>query len=99
MLTGLAIGAIVTSLPNASETVYVSGEQYYYADGTYVQATDDGQYVVVVPPVGAQVSTIPADAELKTIDGKQYFVYSGVYYQALYGGSGMVYVVVADPTA
>lgn len=89
----------MTSLPHHTQTVYVSGQQYYYADGTYVLPGTDGQYVVVAPPVGAQVNTIPADAELMTINGKQYFLYSGVYYQAMYGGSGMVYVVVEDPTA
>lgn len=97
-MTGLAIGAIVASVPNESETMYVSGEKYYYSDGTYLQASGDGQYVVAEAPIGGSVKSIPTDAELKTIGGKQYFHYNDVWYQAFYGGDGMVYVVVEDPT-
>jgi len=35
---------------------------------------------------------------MKTINGQQYFLYNNVYYQALYGGDGMVYRVVDDPS-
>lgn len=94
----LVVGAIVTSLPDDSETVYASGETYYYSDGTYLQATDDGQYAVAAAPTGGTVKSLPADAKMVKVEDKQYFLYNDVYYEALYGGSGVVYLVVDDPT-
>ena len=49
-VTGLTVGAYLTSLPPRYETVVVSGVPYYYADGYYYQAGPSG-YVVVAPPV------------------------------------------------
>lgn len=48
-VTGLAVGAYVTSLPPRYETVFIDGVPYYYADGYYYQAGPAG-YVVVSPP-------------------------------------------------
>lgn len=49
-VTGLAVGAYVSSLPPAYEVVMIDGVPYYYADGYYYQAGPGG-YVVVTPPV------------------------------------------------
>jgi len=51
LVTGLAIGAYVASLPPRYETVVIDGTPYYYADGYYYQASPNG-YVVVEPPAG-----------------------------------------------
>lgn len=50
-VTGLAVGAYVTSLPPRYETVVINGVPYYYWDGYYYQAGPSG-YVVVAPPAG-----------------------------------------------
>ena len=46
----LAIGTIVSLLPERHETVVVGGEPYYYQDHTYYQSRPSG-YVVVPTPV------------------------------------------------
>jgi len=55
LVTGLAIGAYVSSLPPQYDTVVVSGVPYYYSDGYYYQTGPNG-YVVVTPPT-SQVQT------------------------------------------
>jgi hypothetical protein len=61
-VTGLAVGAYVTSLPPRYETVEVAGVPYYYADGYYYQAGPNG-YVVVAPPAAqGQVTGAPPSA-------------------------------------
>ena len=57
-VTGLAVGAYVTSLPPRYETVVIGGAPYYYADGYYYQTGPSG-YVVVSPPV-VQGQAVPA---------------------------------------
>ena len=55
--TGLAIGAVVATLPPRYETVYVSGEPYYYYDGVYYRQSPRGYIVVPVPTT--TVVTVP----------------------------------------
>jgi hypothetical protein len=52
LVTGLAVGAYVASLPPEHETIVVDGVPYYYYDGYYYQSGPNG-YVVVNPPAGA----------------------------------------------
>ncbi len=50
---GLAVGAIVASLPSSCSSVSVNGITYYNCGGTYYQPAYDGPnlvYVVVEPP-------------------------------------------------
>ncbi len=58
-VTGLAIGAYVSSLPPGYETIVIGGVPYYYSDGYYYQVGPNG-YVVVAPPVSAG-QTIPTE--------------------------------------
>jgi len=57
LVTGLAVGAYVASLPPQYETVVIGGSPYYYADGYYYQTGPNG-YVVVTPPA-SQGQTSP----------------------------------------
>jgi hypothetical protein len=50
-VSGLAVGALVSSLPPDHETYIINGIPYYYYDGYYYQNGPDG-YVVVDPPAG-----------------------------------------------
>ena len=56
--TGLVAGAIVATLPPRYETVYVSGEPYYYYDNVYYRPAPNGY--VVVPTPATTVITAPA---------------------------------------
>ena len=58
-VTGLAVGAYVSSLPPRYEMVVISGVPYYYADGYYYQVGPSG-YVVVAPPVVQGQAAPPA---------------------------------------
>ncbi|GEM_PF-3092742 len=51
LITGLAVGAYVASLPPRYETVIINGVPYYYCDGYYYQAGPQGYMVVAPPPV------------------------------------------------
>ena len=57
--TVIAVGAIVATLPPLYETVYVSGQPYYYYDDIYYRPCPNG-YVVVPAPAIATVVTAPA---------------------------------------
>jgi hypothetical protein len=91
-------GVVVASLPRYYDTVYAADGPYYFAEGKFFQATESG-YQVVAPPIGIEVKDLPPAAEMVKVNGQQYFVYNDIYYQALYGGSGIVYKVVADPNS
>ncbi len=56
-VTGLAVGAYVTSLPPRYETIVISGVPYYYADGYYYQVGPGGYVVVAPPAVQGQTGT------------------------------------------
>ncbi|MDE1920220.1 MAG: hypothetical protein KGJ09_04040 [Candidatus Omnitrophica bacterium] len=57
-VTGLAVGAYVSSLPPRYEIIEVRGVPYYYADGYYYQAGPSG-YIVVAPPPTVAVQSNP----------------------------------------
>ncbi len=59
LATGLAIGAIVATLPPHHRTVYVNGAPYYYDDGFYYRPGPTG-YVVIPPPATTTIVTVPA---------------------------------------
>jgi len=90
------IGTTVASLPMGYETIGVSGENYYYRNGTFYHPGASG-YDVVAAPIGAEVQNAPADGKFVGIAGQQYFVYKDTYFQAFYSGSGPVYRVVKNP--
>lgn len=79
LFAGLAIGAFVASLPPRYETVTVAGSPYYYADGTYYQASGD-QYEVVPAPVGATVENAPSQVTNVYVNGEEYGYANGAYY-------------------
>ena len=56
--TGLVAGAIVATLPPRYETVYVSGEPYYYYDNVYYRPAPNGYLVVPAPTT--TIVTAPA---------------------------------------
>ena len=61
---GLAVGAIVSTLPPYYQLVYVNGAPYYY-DGTYYYQSYPSGYVVVQPSV-APVVVAPTTATVVT---------------------------------
>jgi len=67
-VTGLAVGAYVTSLPPQYETVVIGGVPYYYADGYYYQAGPSG-YVVVAPPATQGETSFPENNVMICIFG------------------------------
>lgn len=91
-----SIGSAVDSLPRNYDTVYASGDRFYFSKGTFYQAAESG-YQVVAPPVGIEVRGLPDAAELVTVGRQQYLLFKDIYYQALFSGSGVVYKVVEDP--
>ena len=54
LVSALAIGALIDSLPPQHTTVVVQGTPYYYSDNYYYRQAPNGGYVVVAPPVLAQ---------------------------------------------
>lgn len=69
LATGLAIGAIVASLPPRHQTVYVRGSSYYYCDGVYYRPCSSG-YVVVQAPATTTVVAAPAVTQPNTTSGE-----------------------------
>lgn len=57
--SGLAIGAVVASLPPYHEVIYVRGEPYYYYDGYYYRPAHNGYVVVAPPPATVVVQPAP----------------------------------------
>jgi hypothetical protein len=51
VVSALAIGALINSLPPTHSTVVVEGDSYYHDDRYYYRQRPDGYYVVVQPPV------------------------------------------------
>jgi len=93
-----SVGSVVPSLPRFYDTLWAANARYYFAEGSFYQATDSG-YQVVAPPIGIEVDQIPRTAEMVKVKGQQYFHYHDIYYQAFYSGSGLVYKVVEDPNS
>jgi len=56
--TGLAVGAIVATLPPHYEIVYINNAPYYYYDNVYYRRCPSG-YVVVPEPIVTTVVTAP----------------------------------------
>jgi hypothetical protein len=54
LVSALAIGALIDSLPPQHTTVVVQGTPYYYGDNYYYRQAPNGGYVVVPPPVLVQ---------------------------------------------
>ena len=97
-MVNASVGSVVPSLPRFYDTLWAANARYYFAEGSFYQATDSG-YQVVAPPIGIEVDQIPRTAEMVKVEGQQYFVYHDIYYQAFYSGSGVVYKVVEDPNS
>jgi len=67
-VAALAIGTIVSLLPERHETVVVESEPYYYRDRTYYRSRPSG-YVVVPTPQGEYYSGHPTVEQLKALYG------------------------------
>jgi Family of unknown function (DUF6515) len=91
--TGLAIGAALNAPPPHYTTVVVSGTEYYYADGIYVQPSG-GTHVVAAPPIGAVVTYLPEGCSTTISNGVQSFDCSGVVYQPYTQNGSVAYQVV-----
>jgi hypothetical protein len=92
--TGLAIGAALSTPPPNYTTVVVSGSEYLYSDGIYVQPSGNN-YIVMAPPVGAVVTYLPDGCTATNSNGVQYFECSGVVYQPFYQNGDVVFQVVS----
>jgi hypothetical protein len=91
--TALVAGAIVHSLPPASQTVIIAGGSYMVDNGTYYQQ-QGADYVVVNPPVGATVTVLPNGATQTTINGAVCYQAAGVYYRPAMQNGATVYTVI-----
>ena len=58
VVSALAVGALIDSLPPRHSTVVVAGTPYYYADNYYYSPYPNGGYVVVPPPALIQPSAV-----------------------------------------
>ena len=67
VVSALAIGALIDSLPPRYSTVVVGGVPYYYSDNYYYQPYPYGGYVVVPPPVLAQPVVVAPQATATTL--------------------------------
>ena len=96
---GMVIGAAVASVPKTTQTVYVQGAPYYYANGVYYQPAPSGSgYVVVQAPPGASLPSLPPSAVSVQANGQSYEYLNGIFYQGGYTSSGQYgYTVVQAP--
>lgn len=83
VITGAAVGALVSSPPRGYTTVYVGSSPYAYYGGTYYQQGPSG-YMVVAPPIGAIVPVLPPGATVAVVNGVTYYVFNGIYYQPVF---------------
>ncbi|AFY73790.1 hypothetical protein Syn7502_01743 [Synechococcus sp. PCC 7502] len=94
-VSGLIIGAILTSPPPYYSNVYVSGNTYLYSDGVFLRPINN-RYTVVAPPIGAVVYSL-ADGctpdPTNFNDATQYNC-SGVLYEPFYDGDYQAYRVI-----
>lgn len=59
-----------------------NGQEYYYDDGVFFVAGDNGQYKVIVPPAGALIKALPEDYETVTLsDGNEYYKVDDTIYR------------------
>lgn len=88
------VGATVTTLPEASQTVVVNEttNNYYYG-GTYYEKTDKG-YTVVPPTAGTVVENLPAGGEEVKIGDVTYVKVGDTYYQPIQQDGKNMYEVV-----
>ncbi len=61
LVSALAIGMLIDSLPPRHTTVIVQGTPYYYSDNYYYTQAPNGGYVVVAPPVLVQPPIQPQE--------------------------------------
>ncbi len=92
-VTGVVVGATVSSPPPYYSTVYVGSTTYIYSDGVYLQQSGSS-YVVVEPPTGAVVTYLPEGCTQVQINNISMFNCSGIYYQPFYQSGATVYKVV-----
>jgi hypothetical protein len=92
-ISGLVIGAILTSPPPYYTPLYVGSSNYIYSDGVFLQPTGS-QYVVVSPPIGAIVSALPEGCTQVDLNYSVGYDCSGVVYEFFYQGSEPFYRVV-----
>jgi hypothetical protein len=108
VVTGLAVGAIIESLPPRHDILYVGGNPYYF-DGTYYYQQTPQGYVVVQPypqPVVIQQSQLRVVEPPAVVQGvppgflpvivnhSKYYLHNGTWY--IYTSSGLLRV--EDPT-
>lgn len=59
-----------------------NGQEYYYDDGVFFVASDNGQYKVILPPAGALIKALPEDYETVTLsDGNEYYKVDDTIYR------------------
>lgn len=59
-----------------------NGQEYYYDDGVFFVAGDDGKYKVIVPPAGALIKALPEDYDTVTLsDGNEYYKVDDTIYR------------------
>jgi hypothetical protein len=93
-LGGMAVGAMMASLPREAAPVYAPGPtSYYYSNGGFVTPAQAGSYQVVAPPAGAMASSPPSGAYQTTVNGVTYYVSGSTYYEPVFSNGEIVYRV------
>ena len=87
-------GFFLSALPFGYLSLTFAGAPWYYGDGYWYRAYDDG-YIVDLPPAGIQVPSLPPGCASHPYSGTIYYSANGVWYKADPGGGG--YVVCAPP--
>jgi hypothetical protein len=65
--------------------------------GTYYSSVPKG-YEVVTPPTGSTVNALPTGAQKEVVNGVTcYMTPDHVFYRPYFGGSAVIYQVVANP--
>ncbi len=64
--------------------------EYFYEDGVFFVADEDGQYKTIVPPAGALVEQLPEDYQVVELDGDEYYLVDDTVYRTVVY-SGKVY--------
>ena len=93
VVTGIAIGTMLSRPPTTHVTVVAGGTNYMYADGAYYQQVMYGgevTYQVVQAPVGAVITTLPGGCSSTVVGGVAVSQCGTTYYQRVSNGYKVV---------
>lgn len=89
-----AIGLRISTLPAGHTRVVVGGRIFFFFDGIYYEAVDDGYYEVVQPEIGTIIYELPEEAEKVEVDGDILYECDNVLYEKIQVDGTRAYEVV-----